>query len=747
MTLPTDRSGDYRTVHNLLAGLRRRIRSFVLLEAVLMSLVLLGVLFWGGLTLDWMFEPSPRVRVVVHVAVFVTLAGILVWWGLRRWMVALSDRSLALLVERQHPELNDALSVAVDLGATGAEQVHPELARRTMQLAAEQAARIDTDELLNGVRLNRIAMVVGALAMSVVALAMLAPTVWSTYADRLALSPDEWPRQVDLAVEGFQPDGEGGYVRKVARNSDVPVVVNAKLTDGLESPERVTIRYRWQEGRRGRDDLIRIGDAVPGRDNHQRYEYLFERIASDVEFEIRGGDDRVERLRLEVVERPKVTDLAFACRYPDYLERAARTIPVGPRVELPEGTRIEAQGEANKPLEVIRWRRIEQTDDGPVQGESVTAEFATSIDLEENDVELEIELTDADGITSAEPFRVTIAARRDQKPQVIANRDGIGTAVTTSARVPLEVSIEDDHAVRSVWLELHRDDQVLPPMPVDLAAGLRRDVVALATVDLAELAADHPGEPAYAFAPGQKLSIVAAADDKYDLQEGGRTTEARALAFEVVSEDELMARLATAEQNLRQTFESVADKLLLLYGSLEKLDATGSDSAATARSDQDLLVVDTSASTPPNDDGDRLLRESHRLAETARQIGSEISGVASGFDEIHSQLRNNRIDNSELLERIGKRIAGPLHKLGDERMAAVATRIADIGSEDSNASAAKAETRLAIVDVEKLLQEMQGLENYNEVIATLRDIIRQQQQINAQTKKEQKSELQDLLLD
>lgn len=747
---PPSINHEYRAVSELLSALRRRIRIYVLLEAVLMALVLLGAVFWGGLLLDWMFEPSPQMRMVIHGLVIAAVVGTLLWCGVRRWIVALSDRSLALLIERKHPEFSDSLSAAVDLHAAEDEgrEVHLELANRTIMLAAETAKRVDVDSLLNQLRLNRFATTVSGLALSVVVLAVAVPSVWQTYAERIALSPKNWPRTVDLSIEGFEPDGQGRFIRKVARNSDVPIVVNANLLEGRKAPERVAIRYRWQEGRRGHDDLIRIGDAVPGRDKAQRYEYLFERIASNVEFEVRGGDDRLRQLHLMVVERPKVTQLSFNCVYPEYLGRTDRQLTAGPRVELPEGTRVHVTGETNKPLDEVRWRYVCSDEDAPTIMDTTSNSFDNVVELATGNVELEIELLDTDGILSAEPFRVTITARRDQKPQVMVARSGIGTAVTANARLPLELSIEDDHAVRSAWLEIHRDKQPLPNMPVDLPEGLRREVATMATVELDELAALNQDDPTFAFAAGQKLTIVVAADDKYNLADESRASAGRTLSFEIVTEEELLARLAGTEQNLRQTFESVADKLLLLYDSLEKLDQPTS-TLATVESevDPDLLVIDAAGVANRDDDTTRQTREASRLAETARQISDEVLGVAAGFEDIHAQLVNNRVDNSELADRIGNRIASPLRQLGEQRMQAVATKITDVASGISTTAAAKIETRQAIVEVEQLLREMQGLESYNEVVALLRDIIRQQEQINVKTKEEQKNELRDLLLE
>ncbi|QDU56060.1 hypothetical protein Pan181_22630 [Aeoliella mucimassa] len=739
----------YTPVSQLLARLRGRIRTYVWAEAILLALVLLGVVFWGGLLVDWMFEPSPEWRMAAHVVVSVAVVSIIVWWGLRRWLVDLSDHSLALIIERKHPELADALSSAVYIHQhQDRDDMHPELARRTLQEAAEAVGRIDTDGLLNQVRLNRFALLVGGLAISVIALALGVPRVWDAYTERLALSPEQWPRTVSLEIDGFEPDGQGGFVRRVARNADVPLVVKASLAEGLSAPERVTIRYRWREGRRGRDDLVRIGDAQSGRDEAQRFEYLFERIASDVEFEIRGGDDRLRRLRLEVVERPKVTALSFECQYPAYLDRSDRSIPAGPRVELPEGTKLVAKGKANKPLSQIRWRRVVQTDDTPVITNEATTDFEKPLTVAADDMEMEVELVDENGISSAEPFRVTIVSREDELPQVLASRQGIGTAITYNAQVPVQLNIEDDYAVNSAWVDLVHDGESLPRVDVAMPAAANGEVITLATVDLAQLAKEHADDPLYQFSEGQLITITAGASDRYDLNENSRESTARPLSFEIVSEEDLMLRLAANEQNLRQTFESIADKLLLLYDSLEKMDGVAST---------DLVVVATAEATEvPSDEPDeneltedadaQLAREAGRQAETARQIGDEVLGVAAGFEDIHAQLFNNRIENTELSDRIGNRIAAPLRSLGEQRMPQVAERIADLVNEGT-LDIAKNETRQAIAEVEQLLREMQGLENYNEVIAMLREIIRQQDEINEKTKEQQKSNLRDLLLD
>lgn len=760
---PTSSSTDKRAIESVLENLRSRIRTYVLTEAGLLVLLLAGVAFWVGLATDWFFEPPPSVRIAAYAILALSALVILLWWGVNRWFANLSDRSLALLLERKFPELNDRLSVAVDLSnrPAGDPQVHAELAERTLQGAAEATRQIDPALALNQPRLRRFMGGAAALLLSVLALAMLAPKVWQTYSHRLALSPEKWPRSVELTLDGFQPDGRGGWVRKVARNSDVPIVVRPNLTGELKSPGRVSIRYRWQDGGRGRDELVRIGGASAAATASQRFEYLFERIAGEVEFSLRGGDARIEPVRIEVVERPKVTALTFECTYPDYLDRSARSLTAGPRMELPEGTSIRVTGVANKPLREIRWQTsTDQGNQTPAVNRNTSSEFAYDLQLTSSDVDLQIRLLDEDGIESAEAFKVAVLAKRDLKPQIQVVREGIGTAVTPTASIPLQLSIEDDYAVQSATLAVKRDEQTLATLPVALPSSAGQEIVTLASTDLREVskaidsqdpAAENPDAPAQGpLEPGQRLSIAITAKDYYDLNEQPRISAAPPMTFEIVTPEELLARLSVREQNLRQTFEAVADKLLLLYGSLEKLSPTPplAAEASIPPTDASLLVNGESDSADDIEQRERLFElEIKGLAENARQIGDEILGIAGGFENIHDQLFNNRIENTELSDRIGNRIARPLRQLGEVRMQAVAEKVSEIDGSSSTLAAAKQQAREAITEVEALLREMQGLENYNEVIAMLRDIIRQQDQLHSKTKDQQKSKLRDLLLE
>ena len=85
-----------------LQKLRWLLRGYILLQGIAAVLALLAILFWISLFVDWAMEPAVSSRILL-LAVFCVLA---VCRGISRvaasrLLVPLSDRSMALLLERQ----------------------------------------------------------------------------------------------------------------------------------------------------------------------------------------------------------------------------------------------------------------------------------------------------------------------------------------------------------------------------------------------------------------------------------------------------------------------------------------------------------------------------------------------------------------------------------------------------------------------------------------------------------------------
>ncbi len=279
-----------------------------------------------------------------------------------------------------------------------------------------------------------------------------------------------WPRRTHLAIEGF-PDGR----LKVAKGSDVTIVVKADAQHGAEVPETVQIRYRTEEGR-SRENMSRIGEASPS-DAFQTFSFVFRGILSSRTFDVVGGDDRLSDFRIDVVDVPTI-EMVLHCEFPAYMHRDPRDQPGKGLVQLPQGTKVTVEATANKDLVEVPIQMLEA--EKAVSLETVRFEkgterrrFEFTVPHLDQDETLLFTLVDTDGIRSREPVRLLLGAQPDEPPRVALRLRGISTAVTPQARLPVEGDVTDDYGVAKLWFE-YKVDQA-DPVQVPFQAPPRTD--------------------------------------------------------------------------------------------------------------------------------------------------------------------------------------------------------------------------------------------------------------------------------
>ena len=192
--------------------------------------------------------------------------------------------------------------------------------RHTSLEAAEAMPQVKLSRIFNLRPLFWKILTAVGLVASVVGFSMLQAESYGFWLQRIRLSETPWPRRVQLSVVGFQ-QLNGQLTVNVARDDDFELQVEASIEDGHLAPASVEIRYRLQDGRRGRDTMTKIGAALPGRDSAQQFRYTFKNVVSDLHFDLIGDDDRIYNLKLHVVERPQIEQMSIACEYPAYLQR------------------------------------------------------------------------------------------------------------------------------------------------------------------------------------------------------------------------------------------------------------------------------------------------------------------------------------------------------------------------------------------------------------------------------------------
>ncbi len=335
------------SVLSLLERLRLRIRRYVWIEGVAAAVASVCAAFWIMLALDWFFEPPVWVRRVLLGLAVAAIGYVVYRLIVRRAFVPMSDSNMAVLLERRFAGFEESLLTAVNLTERDERlaDLTREMLAHTCRDAEDRAAGVNVARVLNPKPLTRSVAAAIALALSIVVFAFAFPDAFAFGMNRVAgLTDEPWPRRSRLSIVGFE-NGEA----VIARGDDLEIHVQADMTAEVV-PDVVQIRYRTEEGARGRENMSREGNAVAGRDPYQDFKYTFQSVPSDRTFDVLGGDYRIRDLHIRVVESPTLVETSLYCEYPKYMNRTPRELPVTGTMQIPLGTRLTVRARANKDL-------------------------------------------------------------------------------------------------------------------------------------------------------------------------------------------------------------------------------------------------------------------------------------------------------------------------------------------------------------------------------------------------------------
>jgi hypothetical protein len=696
-------------LRRLLARVRREARAWVWLDSLAAVAVAAAVIFWATLGLDWLLEPPAWARACTVAAAVAALLWLVGTRLVGRLAAPLTDRALALAVERRVPECGDTLSTAITLADAGDEPVDADLAGRTTTAAAALAGGISTRAVFRRGRLLATALVGAAAAASVAGLVAARPAVATIWARRLALLDDTpWPRRVSLEAEGFVAG-----VRKVARGSDVDILARATASGPL--PDVVELRTRaagepWR--------TVRMGTRGGGADGTQTFGHLLEAVGGDIELEIRGGDARLRGLVLDVVEPPALAEVTIRCTLPDYLGGGRRDPPASRVVAVPRGARLDVTFRSTKPLAAARivGRFADQAAEVVLASLEATTPPADTITAEipllDADGTLTATFTDTDGITAREPITLAVTAVPDEPPRLGVRLADISTAVTPRARLPIVGTLADDHGLVDATVSLGRGEAGGRPTSVPLPRVRGGELLVELTPDRPEVV---PLEP-LGLAAGDRLTAVVTARDACPLAGGPNVGSGETWTLEVVSPEALVAMLEAREVLLRRRFEAAIEDLAAARRGLDQ--ATGDDGGP---------------------------RAAGRLGEATARAGGETGEIATAFRGIHGEFANNALLTPELQTRLVDQIAEPLAAVATGPLAALAEDCRGAARGDVPLADLVTRADEALAALRAVLARMLELESFNEVVERLRGMIEAQERIRRDTLERQRQRARELL--
>ncbi len=762
---------------SLLADLRARVRRYVVWDSVLAIAAVILSAFWIGLALDYLpvqmgGTEMPRLARSLLLAVVaiatIAIVGLMLIGRLRR---PLPDDSLALLVERHHPKLGGRLVTAVQLNRPGrdGDSHSPVLLNHVHREAVEAIGQVDPGKVFRWQPIIRKALVAGPLAIFAIAFLIISPQSFARAASRLTLLSDEpWPRRAHLEMVGVElPVVSAGDADEMApqliefsadksirlpRGSSPTLRIRADA-ETSELPIVCTVYYRTEGGTQGQTNMRRVGRVADGFQSFILDGPPLSGLSESMTLDIRGLDDRLDDFQIEAVSPPAITEMNVSVRYADYL----RGIGSGDvdleanyqsGLRISEGSKVTLVASSSVPLgdsEVVLKSADERPVDFDLAYSDDRRQLRLTIDEFDSATTISIVPSDVDGITAQAPYRYFLGVVLDEPPELKMRLVGIGSAVTPIAKIPIEAMVIDDYGVEQLTVSATPSaagdaveaeiDTNEPAKSARVSPKLDREGAATTQLDLRDLVAAGTLPE---LVPGGAISVMGEASDLYDL--GGRhLTRSEVFRLEIVTPEQLLARLERVELGLRARLEQTIDETRNLRDTLNLLrrgfdeDESGLD--ATEKTRQEQI---------------RRLRV-QQTGLQASKTSEELSGIAASLDDLLREMVNNRVDSIDRQERIGEGVRDPLRKIVDEPLARLREQILDIersvgepalAMERTGASVATADE--VLLRLTEVLDKMLDLESYNEILDIVRELIDDQEKLLDDTKGERKKRVLDL---
>ncbi len=773
-----------QAVQTQLKAVRSAIRLYIALDGLLLAALLTMLIFWIGGAIDYFpvtvgsSETPQWVRATLLSAIIGLVAWITLWRAGRRLIANLPDSSLAVLLERRFPQLNNELVTAVELvGAVDRDASNPaaygQMLARVHQAVSSRVGNLPARTLLNWQPIIKYAILTTMLAVVSVVAMIGIPDWMGLWSKRLfALSDDTWPRRSRLRADGIQlqlPAFTGqmsadrtlivfeNNVARVPRGA-APVLQISADTTAAEVPAICTLYYRDEFGSRGRANLRRVGGGESGWRQFSLDGPPLDGLTEDLRFDVIGNDARLSNFTIQAIEPAVVNSLVLDCTYAIYLldDLSARAtseqLPYRNGLVIPEGTTVTVKGIASSALSQVQYvmlgSGVAQSTDGTTPALDIKTihvtgtEFSIPLGQLRSGLVLELRLLDQFGLVAAQVSRYLINVAADNVPEVQSRLVGIGTAITPRANLPLKGSVRDDHGLLKVWADLVQPDR--SPESIELAVNLDNQLDS--ALDLQKIAEQR----SLKLEPETTLGIVVSAQDRFNLDNATHVSAGPAQQLAIVTDDKLLVILDRQELELRQRLELTIGELTQLRVALQdiaKIDIASSPNTEPADSS------DVDAPADPAEQSRRLVvvrtQQSVLQADKSQQ---ELIGIAGRVEDIRLQLVNNRIDSLDRQTRLQKRVYEPLKEALDKEVSQLGLRLNELQSAamaatEKNLDIASATTALdkLIVVLEQIIANMLDIESYNEIIDLVRGLLETEERLLDETQKQQKQQIFDLL--
>ncbi|MDO8348807.1 MAG: hypothetical protein Q7T30_01120 [Planctomycetota bacterium] len=660
-----------------------------------------------GLRLEWVF------RCALLVTFLVAIGRLVVRRLVRPLTVRLTDDEMALAVERQSPEIKQALISSLQFDRTL--QAPPSGVESRAMMAAvvgDVNARLAAIPFARAIDAGRVRRHAAALAFAVAffgiwgAIDAQSLGIWARR--NLVLSNVDWPRHTVLS---FAEAGSGG-VRMPQGDA-----LTVRVTSNSPAPDQVFLSYDFKGGEKGTEPMSRTGDG--------EFTLTIDAVLEDVVLRAEGGDALPVELRVTIVERPRIDDLAIKVTFPSYMERDPELVPpTEGEVRLPRGSTLRISGKSHKPVDdafALFGSEKKIALARAADGFGFAGEFSP-----EASGLLVIDVIDRDKLGAGAPPKLLLRVGDDKPPTIDFRLRGIGSMIATHARIPGDLKVKDDFGLR----EIDASMRVTIDTPLDTRPGGSAEtpkppetpfenVVANYTNPMPKSALRYESPAAVdlmqwnpepdenstknRIRPGSLVSMRFGAKDNFgpgDPHHGYGET----MTFRVVTREKLLEELRRRQVEQRQELQRIIQE-------------------------EQTAQLELREMVSPAQAGDREKRVRASLKSLARRqqaIGRRVAFVGESYQRILWEYENNRMIEQNKVRQMESLIPVPLAGVAKDAFPAT-SRLVEAFSETS-VEATRAEAVAGYDDIkrrlEAIMKEMEQAENLAALLEELRVVIK-----------------------
>lgn len=691
-----------------------RIEGLGFLAIMLVAYAVPTLLTDRALRLEWAFR-------AVLLASFLVVVGRQLWRRtIRPLAVPLGDEEMALAVERQVPEIRQALISTVQFErvlSTGTRTVESQ--QMMAAVVDDVRARVASLPFTRAINSRRVARYGAGLALGVAFFGGWAAidfeSLWRWGARNLALTNVEWPRYTRLAFSGV---GELGI--RIAQGDALTLRVDV----AGPIPEQVFLFYEFQGGESGSEPMSRTGDG--------EFTLTMESVLEDLTIHAEGGDGLSEAVRVHVVERPRIEGVEVEVAFPQYMAKEPEKVPATEgELRLPRGASLTIRGRSHKPVQEAfvlfdNDSKIALTKGADGHG------FEGKLTPESGGL-LVIDVIDTDTLGAGAPPKLLVRIVDDKAPTIDFKMRGIGSLITAKARIPGDLKVKDDFGLREVAGRIRAvadnaaDTKPTQPdgAPTDAAPTPARTEVAFEDAEVLFGATLKPGTLRYE--TNANLDLLQFRSDPDENSEKNRIRPGMLLSLRFQAKDNFGPgdpHLALGET---LTFRVVtADKLL---EELRRRQVEQRMELERIRDEERTAMLEVKEMLNPTADNEKAKAARLRLKALSRQqttLGRRTAFVGESYYRILQEFENNRLLERKNVADIEAAVTTPLAALAKESFPGTSRQVDDFstgGSEEVRSSAVAGYEEI-LRRLETIIKVMEQAETLAALIEDLKGVIK-----------------------